>query len=251
MTETMPKQEGAESPRLYRQTEIVSLQRHGDLGMVAQGSFDFARKIVSVPASLSEMVLCQRHYPIVFAGPDAPRPIIVLGLAENEGNLFVTEKGAWAQNVYVPAFLRRYPFVAVPNGPERLALAADMQSDLIERGGARPLFEDGKPSDVAHRAFDFCARLDADFSAAQEFAAALAEAGLLHEEHATIKSSGAVRARLANFQLVDETLLDALSDETFLEWRRRGWLAPIHAHLMSVSSWSELVHRQAALSTPC
>lgn len=227
----------------YARTEVLSLERHADLGLLEKGSFAFASQIVSVPATLSELVLAQRYFPVVFAGPDRPRPVIVMGLSETEGNLFVTADGSWAPRTYVPAFLRRYPFVTVPNGEDRQALAADIDSDMLQPGGARPLFAEGKPTDVARRAFDFCARLDADFRAGQDFADALAEVGLLREENATVKAGGKVRARLANFRIVDEPRFDALADETILDWRSRGWLVAVHAHLMSVSSWSDLVHR--------
>lgn len=241
-TETA-RQSGAQ--QLYARTEVLSAQRHRDFGLLAQGSFEFARQIVSVPATLSEIVLAQRYFPVVFAGLDRPRPVIVMGLSEAEGNLFVTEDGHWAPRTYVPAFLRRYPFVVVPNGEDRMALAADMDSGLLKVNGARPLFERDTPTDVARRAFDFCARLDADFRAGQDFADALSEAELLREESATVKEGGEVRARLANFRIVDEARFDALPDETVLDWRGRGWLVAVHAHLMSVSSWSELVHRAA------
>jgi hypothetical protein len=36
-------------------------------------------------------------------------PMAVLGL-ENQQNLFVTENGSWEAAVYLPAYIRRYPF---------------------------------------------------------------------------------------------------------------------------------------------
>ena len=35
--------------------------------------------------------------------------------------------------------------------------------------------------------------------------------------------------------------LDAVSDEVFLDWRRRGWIPAIYAHLHSASQWGRLI----------
>jgi hypothetical protein len=230
--------------RLYGATEVLSLQRHGNLGLVAEGNYKFARGIVSVPASLSEIVLAQRFYPIVFAGTEMPLPVIVLGLSEATGNLFVGADGRWVKHWYVPAFLRRYPFIAVPKqSGKELVLAADLNSDLIVENAPRRFFADGKPSDSAKRAFDFCAKLHSDFEAAREFAATLADVGLLRDQRAEVSLGGKSRLKLTNFRMVDEAKLDAVPDETFLELRRRGWLASVHAHLMSLASWGDLARR--------
>lgn len=239
--------EAGQAARLYGATEVLSLQRHGNLGLAAQGNYEFARGTVSVPASLSEIVLAQRFYPVVFAGAETPLPVIVLGLSEASGNLFVARDGSWEAHRYVPAFLRRYPFVAIPReGGKELMLAADLGSDLVFENAPRPFFADGKPSDGARRAFDFCAKLHADFEAARDFAAALAQAGLLREQRAEISLGGKTRLELTNFRTVDEAKFDALSEDIFLEWRRRGWLAPVHAHLMSLAGWSDLARRAGA-----
>jgi hypothetical protein len=245
------RSEAGQAARLYETTEVLSLQRHGELGLAAERNYGFARGIISVPASLTEIVLAQRFYPVVFAGADTLLPVIVLGLSEGSGNLFVEPEGRWTTHCYVPAFLRRYPFIAVPKvGGKELMLAADLSSELIVKNGPRPFFADGKPSEEAKRTFDFCARLHADFEAARDFAGALAEAGLLREQRAEINFGGIGRLELTNFRMVDEPKFDALPDETFLDWRRRGWLASVHAHLMSLASWGDLARRAGTPPDP-
>lgn len=239
-----PHTPGGEA-RLYSRTEVLSLQRHGHLGFAADGSYAFARSLVSVPASMSEIVLAQRHYPVVFAGDDWPIPVIVLGISEPGGNLFVGEDGHWEPHVYVPAFLRRYPFVAIPKkDSDQLVLAADVASDLIVDDGAHPFFVAGKPSERAERAFKLSVRLHGDFDGAREFGGALAEAGLLRQQRAEISfGGGTTRIEMTNFRMIDEAALGAMPDETILEWRKRGWLPPIHAHLMSLACWTDLARR--------
>lgn len=242
-----PSNETGKPDRLYLKTEVLSLASHGRLGLAAEGDYRFAKALLTVPASLSEIVVAQRFYPVVFAGPESPIPIIVLGISENSGNVFVDPEGGWAEEQYVPAFLRRYPFVAIPKpGGDQLALAADIGSELIVEDGAQPFFEAGKPSEAAKRAFDFCATLHADFEAARQFGAALSEAELLREHRAELRVGEAGVVELTSFQMIDEAKLDALDEKIFLDWRRRGWLPAAHAQLMSLASWTGLARRASA-----
>ena len=51
-------------------------------------------------------------------------PLAVVGL-QDEVNLFVDEGGAWAENTYVPAYLRTHPFALARTGGDRVALVLD------------------------------------------------------------------------------------------------------------------------------
>jgi hypothetical protein len=44
------------------------------------------------------------------------------------------------------------------------------------------------------------------------------------------------------FRGIDEAKLNLLPAETFLNWRSRGWLTLIYAHLLSLGGWDKLVH---------
>jgi hypothetical protein len=44
----------------------------------------------------------------------------------------------------------------------------------------------------------------------------------------------------SGFRIVDEKKLSELDDATFLEWRKKGWLPVIYAHLFSGSQWQRL-----------
>ena len=63
----------------------------------------------SVPLASVEIPHAAREYTIVFAGTDEVQPIVLLGVGAQE-NLYVTEDGGW-DAAYIPAFVRRYPFV--------------------------------------------------------------------------------------------------------------------------------------------
>src|SRR5689334_16161317 len=73
---------------------------------------DTLRHSHALPITFAEMPQVARDYPIVFIKPAdgaALRAIALLGLKPGE-NLFVDARGRWRDDVYRPAYLRRYPF---------------------------------------------------------------------------------------------------------------------------------------------
>ena len=87
----------------------------------------------------------------------------------------------------------------------------------------------------------FLAAFQNEFVVTQELAAALAKNGLLIERQAEVElNGGAGRFSLGGFNIVDEEKLAALGDDVFLDWRKRGWLAPIYFHLQSLANFGLL-----------
>jgi len=65
-----------------------------------------------MPLSLAEFGPASRDYPIVFVSADEGKTfnaVAVLGLQSMQ-NLFILTDGTWDRRVYLPAYVRRYPF---------------------------------------------------------------------------------------------------------------------------------------------
>jgi SapC len=45
---------------------------------------------------------------------------------------------------------------------------------------------------------------------------------------------------LHGFQVIDGAKFNALPDDVFLEWRRRGWLPLVYCHFLSMDRWRDL-----------
>ncbi|HEV7268078.1 MAG TPA: SapC family protein [Falsiroseomonas sp.] len=94
----------------YRSVVPVNFQRHKDWSVKTGESYAFAAEVNSVPVTAVEFAPAAAEYPVVFAGnEDAVFPAVILGARTNE-NLYVDAEGKWLGR-YIPAFVRRYPFV--------------------------------------------------------------------------------------------------------------------------------------------
>ena len=228
-------------PLFYTKVVGVNPNLHGAVRLNRAAGYGFAAGAASIPVGLGEFGLVARHYPIVFAAGAVPAPVALVGINE-VGNLYVDSAGAWRVDAYVPAYVRAYPFIFVED-PARSTTYVGMDEGaacLGQEAGER-LFEDGKPTAALSEAVQFCASFRDNVTAATAFATALDAAGLLQEEEAMVNFTGGGSTRVRGFKVIRPDRLDQVSDEVFLDWRRRGWLGAIYAHLHSAGNWARLI----------
>lgn len=229
-------------PLFYDNPVTISLQRHGALQLRAPLDFDFARGANAVPLTLAEIPLAAQWYPIGFSAGDGARPVAILGLREGE-NLFVDEQGAWREGAYVPIYVRRYPFILRQEEEDLVALCINEGADVLIPAGGAPLFVRDQPTDLLEQAMQFCRSAQAAELATKPFVAALRDLDLLDGRTAVIDLPGGQKETLSGFLTIDEARLRALSDEHFLELRRRGWLNAIFSQIQSTLNWNRLADR--------
>ena len=242
-------------PQFYRQPEPMQPDRHGKLSLDPKVRFDFAAKAVSVPISAAEAPLVSRHYPIVFASAGEFLPLAVLGL-ESESNLFVDGEGAWEPNVYIPAYVRRYPFILAAssgdgggNGAakdDRMTLCVDRASSRVAEGEGEAFFDDGKPSLTTNNALEFCVAFEREIAETRRIVALLRKHEVLKPNEATLTLTSGARLELRDFLVVDAKAVDALPDKAFAELRRQSALPLLFAHVNSRIGFSELGRRLSA-----
>jgi len=243
MTEPSP---APNLPVFYARPVPLDARQHASWRLLG-GDAAFAADTPWLPITVSEFVASSRCYPIVFVGAGREvSPVAVLGL--EKANLFV-EAGRWAEDVYVPAYVRRYPFVLIA-APDRqtFALGIDEASSRIAQGGEAgvALFEPGgAAAEITKQAMEFCRLFNLDAGRTGAFCQALADAGVLAERRAEVALNSGRKLGLVGFQVIDPQKLLELPIETVLEWHRSGWLALAYYHLSSMDRFLALVPRQS------
>jgi hypothetical protein len=238
-------------PLFYREPQILTAAAHGGLQLRRGGDFRFAAATNAAPIMAVEFVEAQHAYPIVFVGEPA-HPAAVLGLARD--NLFVSAEGGWAVERYIPAYVRRYPFVFIETADRaHYALGLDLASERVARAGEDgegliPLFQDGQPTQLVQDALQFCTALQASQQDTRAFCDALLAHDLLIAQQAHGAFPDGTPFNLQGFRVIDADRFANLPDAVVVEWHRKGWLALVHHHLASLKRWRELLDRQAATS---
>ncbi len=241
---------GAALPIFYRRPRPLNAALDGGKSLKALPDFRYAARTNSVAINNAEFTLAMRSYPIVFTPAEPRAAVAVLGLSDGD-NLFVGSDGAWEPDCYIPAYVRRYPFILMEQpGSSELIVCIDEEAGLLEDSAARPLFVDGKPSEGLRQAMDFCRAFHTENQATLAFARAVAEHGLLVRNEARVNLRDGRQLTLGGFEVIDEAKFNALPDAIFLDWRRRGWLHLVYCHLMSMANWGVLVDLAAKKAQP-
>lgn len=226
----------------YERVVALSDQTHAQLKVRPATSFAYAAAINSVPLLASEFFEAARDYPIVIVhGETGPVPAALLGLRERE-NLYVGGDGQWDAR-YIPAFVRRYPFVPGKGPQGELLVCIDELSPCFDTREGEPLFVAGKPSAQLAHAIKFLTEFHQAAMATELLGRRLQELSLLRQMDSVAQLHDGTQFRLNGLNVVDEARLAALDRETVLELFANGSLAAIHAHRMSLGNLAVLVDR--------
>jgi hypothetical protein len=232
------------STLFYRNPVLLNAGQHAAVGLREIRDFSFARTANAIPVNLVEFPLVARHYPIAFVGSGNDLyPAAIVGL--KEGNLFIDGEGQWKPGCYIPAYVRRYPFIFADD-KDRGLLSLCVDDEVLTQKGGQPLFEDDKPSAATDRALEFCKSYHAAALPTQEFAKAVMEQDVLSDRQATAQLNSGGSFVLTGFKTIDAEKLGKLSGEVLGQWNLMGWLQPVFTMAQSMTNWGELVDLLAA-----
>jgi hypothetical protein len=240
-------------PLLYNGLEPLNRNMHANYKVRRLGGLDRVAAAHAIPVTVDEFAVAQRHFPIVFSTGDNSIPIALMGLHEGT-NTFFDEKGeAREPNIYIPAYLRRFPFVLarLRDDSDELSLCFDPTSGAVgEFDEGEPLFDGEEPSEATKAVLQFCEQFEQAGHRTQAFMNELKESGLLMDGEVAIQPEGTEQPFIyRGFQMVDEEKFQNLRGDELRKLNQNGGLALIMAHLFSLSVIRELFGRQVRQGT--
>lgn len=229
----------------YENAAPVAASRHADVAIGPGTGYAFAAQASAVPLMAVEFLLAASEYAIVFTSVgDEVVPAVVLGLRSDQ-NLFLGDDAKW-QAKYVPAFVRRYPFVFSTSADRKtLTLCIDEASPGFNREGrGQRLFDDEKkPTAYTQRVLKFLQDFQAHFQRTQRFCRQVKELGLLEPMSVRIKAPGADNLAVSGFQAVDRKRLRALHGDKLAALAATDELELLYLHLYSLRNFAGMKDR--------
>jgi hypothetical protein len=235
-------------PLFYETIEPLNAAQHGKLKVRPVAKAPQIGKAHAIPVTVDEFSLVQRHYPIVFSIGETPVPIALMGL--NEGtNVFLDENGrVLDEGTYVPAYIRRYPFLLARLRPDsdELSLCFDPKSDAIGNfKDGQNLFDGDQPSEAVKAVLQFCEQFETAGQRTAAFLEDLKKSGLLMDGEVAIQPQGYEQPFIyRGFRMVDEEKLKELRGDELRKMNQSGMLALIYSHLFSLSQMRTVFARQ-------
>lgn len=229
------------NPLFYGNIVPLGTAAHRDLRMhTPEKPFGFAAEANLVPALLEEFGTAAPHMPIAFL-PNADRPaaVFVTGLKPGR-NLFVDVAGQWTGG-YLPAYVRRYPFIMgdVPGGEPILCI--DSSYEGFGAAAGELLFEaEGKPGSQLGKALALAESYRQSALRVDAFCAALQKLGLFRTVTLDARLPEGESTVVHGLMVVDEEAFNALDAEALRELHAQRFLRPIFEHLVSLAAMSHL-----------
>lgn len=240
----------AQLPLFYKDLMPLNSQEHKTWKSRNFDDASFIGTTHAIPLTIDEFVDAQRQLPIVFTSGESPLPIALMGL--NEGvNTYVGDDGKLIDQVYLPAYARRYPFMLarLRQDSEELSLCFDPEAGVVgESKEGNALFgDDGKPTDFTNGILEFCQRFEESGHRTKAFMDELDKHELLMDgEIAITRNDNPDKPFIyRGFRMVDENKLRELPTETLEALHKNGMMMLIHAHLFSLGMMRVIFGRQS------
>jgi len=240
-------------PLLYRDVEPISRQTHGEQKLRRIESVAELGSTHAIPVTVDEFMLAGRFFPVIFSTGDSPVPLALMGLHEGTNTFFDKDGKLSDPNIYVPAYIRRYPFLLarLTEDSDQLSLCIDSKSGAVgDFEDGEPLFDGESPSKSTSDILAFCEQFEQAGQRTAAFVQELISMKLLMDGEVAIQPDGADQPFLyRGFQMIDEQKFRDLRGDELRKMNQNGMLSLIMAHLFSLSLVRDIFARQIAQGT--
>ena len=237
----------------YQRIVPVDRDRLRGLGVSKTSCRRFALVQNTAHLNIIEFFHALPYYPVAFIKQqnNVYTPCAVLGLNTAE-NLFVDEQGNWHDDVYIPAYIRRYPFLT------EAVVSDDLEAD--DEDLRKPVFVDETAlvtdapnlfiaNGVATSEWEVIESFVSDYISAEKltlsFTRKLDALKLFEPFDAQIHPDDGDMTRLKGLFRVNEDRLNELPAKTVKGLMQSGELSRIYAHLISLENFAKLLDRSA------
>lgn len=225
----------------YNKVTPLSAQRHKDWHFNRTNNYSFTKSTNSVPLMAIEFLNASGEYPIVFVGDDEVLPVALLGM-QNSENIYLSSEGKW-EGKYVPAFIRRYPFVLSEAEDQKNAYLCIDESypGFNQKQEGFPLIcEDGKPSETTEEVLKFLGQFQSEYERTKLICKKLKELNLLEPKQVEVKLPSDQTKKVKGFYAIERSRVMTLPSEAILELVQSNIYEIICHHLASLRNFNKL-----------
>ncbi|KAB0581511.1 SapC family protein [Campylobacter sputorum] len=180
----------------------------------------------------TEIISCERNFPVVFTNDASPRLIALLG---KTSNLIIDDNF----KDYIPAYLQNYPFLLAKVDKENI-LCIDEDAKEFSGDGEKLFGDDGEPSKFLSQAIGAMKNYNAEFEKTITALEEIKKSGILIKKELSVTHENKKYVLIKGFSIVSKKKLLELDDATLANFARKGYLELIHSHLRSLNNLENL-----------
>jgi len=239
-------------PIFYKNIVPLNKEMHGDWSIEAVANYKHTSETNSLYIAAIEFIKAANEYPIVFgiAEDESVFPVVILGLRKNE-NLYINKKGEWLAN-YIPAYVRRYPFILATGeaGSDQFTVCIDSDCPGFnnKKKGTRIFDKDGNESELLKKSVEFLKDYQSHIQLTTLFCNHVKQLGLLEPMKADVKIVDGEEISLGGFMGINREKLKALDSEKLMNLVKTDQMELIYAHLISLGNIDSLASKLKAIA---
>jgi len=221
---------------MYKNVKILNPKEHSFFRYQAPDNLFFAKDLNIIPISFSEVKLLCCDFPIVVIGEENNLTLAIL--TGHKKNSAVDEKsGKWIGE-YLPAFLRRYPFIFVEDKEKKtLHFGFDMESGCFNSPEGEALFDmSGNPSKTVTTFMKFLESYGKEIQLTTNILNRLYEIGVLEQAQYKIEREGQEEENIGGFMVFNKEKQSKLDRKSFLEIAKNNWYELIELEILSLKN---------------
>lgn len=227
--------------KMYNNIELITKDSHKDAGVANVEGYTHAKELTTSMITMSEFYQSCKNYPIVFTKNDEEGWFSVALLGLEKENKFLDETGAWKEDCYIPAYIRRYPFIYIKNEDD-LLLGFDSDHKIKkDEAGERHFFDEKEETTpFVTNVLTFMNQVQNSTKETKAFIETLVEMELLEESAITGKNADGKEISVNGFWILKEEKMAKLTKKKKAELCEKNYMQAITAHLISLSNIQSL-----------
>jgi len=228
-------------PLFYKKPVLLNVKDHKEFTHSPVTDYSFTENSNSVYALVSEFLLLCKEYPVVFVKDKSDKytPIVLLSTKKDD-NSFIVKNGAWDAQ-YIPAYIRRYPFIFANNKADdselMLAIDEEYKGFSNKKSGKKLFNKDGTHSKVISDALKFSSAFHSESIMTEKFCKTLDELDLFIESNFSSQKKGIT---LDGFFTINKEKFSNLDASTLEKLHKQGYVEAIVYHFVSLTSIDNL-----------
>lgn len=230
---------------------ILDRDKHRNTRILTARGAEFGENIHCVPVIADELRHLILEYPVcLIKNHDTGQfgLYALLGLEAGE-NLFLDDT-VWSAN-YVPAHLKRQPFMVAINGdedshptPNNTVITIDTDNTRVKEGGSdgEPLFvKNGEPSEYLKGITDLLSSLVPGIVKTESFIKELADHDLIESIQLNISLIDGEEKKFDGLYIINEDNLQELSGDKLQEFYSKGYIQACYLLMASMGHVQKLI----------
>jgi hypothetical protein len=229
---------------MYDNVVVLNSINHRTLKVRSGMGYDFAKEMNSCILLGQEFLEAAKFYPVVFSvSGETITPVAILGTRKNS---FVGPGGRWEAETYMPAFVRRYPYILAEGFSQDGSLTVCIDSDYAgfdNEEGDRLFTDEGENTPVLDGVLEFLKLYHGQYEATKLFIDHIRKLNIFKSVDANMAPAGGETFTYRNFLMIDEEAMHRLPDDEIVKLVRSGYMPWIYANLYSVTNFGRVLTR--------